>query len=127
MTHYNYDYSTSAYLYGTGLPGNAEDNSPVQFLREEKQKPLFLQILKWSVLALISLLGIVTISIGVSEGETLSYTLIGSAFILPIIWFAMHERRDKKNPATTMDRHWAVILLICIAMFFAGIFLIPTP
>lgn len=127
MSHYNYDYTTSAYLYGTGSPGNVENNNPVQFLREEKQKPIFLQILKWAVLAVTSLFGIIAIFIGVSEGETLSYTLAGSAFILPIVWFAMHERRDRKNPATTMNRHWAVILLICIVMFFTGIFLIPTP
>lgn len=127
MSHYNYGYTTSAYLHGAGALENAENNSPVQRLREEKRKPVLLQTLKWAVLAAISLFGIIAIFIGVSEGETFSYTLAGSAFILPIVWFAMHERRDRKNPATTMNRHWAVILLICIAMFFTGIFLIPTP
>lgn len=127
MSHYNYDYTTNAYLHGAGALENAENNSPVQYLREEKRKPIFLQILKWAILAITSLFGIVTVSIGVSEDATLSYTLAGSAFILPMVWFAMHERRDRKNPATTMNRHWAVILLICIAMFFTGIFLIPTP
>ena len=126
MTHYNYDYTTSAYLYGLGSLENTDYNRPNRHLGEEKQKPLPLQTLKWSVFIIASLTGIASIAVGISENEILSYTLAGSAFLLPTVWFVIHERRDRKNPVTAMDMHWAVIFLMCIVMFFAGIFLMPT-
>ena len=99
--------------------------SPVVHLQSEKQKSKPAQAVKWLFFLSLFAFGVFMILGGVHNNQPVPFSLMGLGCVLPVVWFALHERRDRKNPTTTMKRHWAVVWLLAAIMWGVGIFLTP--
>lgn len=51
--------------------------------------------------------------------------LIGLAITIPGAWFLLHERRDRSNPSSALNRHWKIVTPVSILFFVLGLILFP--
>lgn len=79
------------------------------------------------VLALVSLgFGALLILMGPASESMLFGLLAGIAVAFPGAWWLLHMRREKKG-APPMKRHWGIISIASIVMFFVGAAFLPEP
>ena len=79
------------------------------------------------VLALVSLgFGALLILMGPASESMLFGLLAGIAVAFPGAWWLLHIRREKKG-APPMKRHWGIISIASIVMFFVGATFLPEP
>lgn len=52
--------------------------------------------------------------------------LIGLAIAIPGAWFLLHERRDRSNPSSALNRHWKIVTPVSVLLFVLGSILLSS-
>ncbi len=99
---------------------NANPYSNYSVPNSSPQQPLWKK-----ALAFISLgFGALMILMGPASQSVLFGIFAGLAIALPGAWWLIHDRREKKG-AHPLKRHWGIIAIVSIMMFFIGVVFLP--
>lgn len=99
---------------------NANPYSSYPQSHQPQQSPLWKKALAFLSVAF----GAMMLFGGVSSGTFLFGLFFALAFGLPGAWWLIHDRREKKG-AHPLKRHWGIIAIVSIMMFFIGVVFLP--